>query len=279
MHISANDSEIHGRSCFLPWHRSFLVDIERKLQVINPAVTLPYWDFAEKAPKLFSNDFMGLPDSTGMVSFSNTNPLINWKSQLFGAGDGTRIRRIFQSTPRAGSIPWDPATEHAVAVQNNENQTIGLGNVFTRFARMEGDPHGGAHVSFLGQINSPGTAPADPLFFLLHCNIDRLWAKWQWLKGLFQQTNVDAYPRQGNGNSSVGGEFGIGNFTKDTMWPWNGIHTSPRPPHAPGTGLPQSPLTTFPGKRPILADMIDYHGQNALSNNLHFAYNDVSFDF
>jgi len=25
----------------------------------------------------------------------------------------------------------------------------------------------------------PGTSPNDPLFFLNHCNVDRLWANWQ----------------------------------------------------------------------------------------------------
>ena len=36
-------------------------------------------------------------------------------------------------------------------------------------------------TSFGGSISSIGSAARDPLFFLLHCNVDRLWAKWQWL--------------------------------------------------------------------------------------------------
>jgi hypothetical protein len=39
------------------------------------------------------------------------------------------------------------------------------------------DPTG--RVRFGGSIRDPTTAAKDPLFFLLHCNVDRLWAKWQ----------------------------------------------------------------------------------------------------
>ena len=46
---------------------------------------------------------------------------------------------------------------------------------------MEIDPHGSAHTSFDGPINLVPTAVRDPLFFMLHANVDRLWAKWQWV--------------------------------------------------------------------------------------------------
>jgi hypothetical protein len=55
----------------------------------------------------------------------------------------------------------------------------GIGTQFARFRRMEGAPHGFAHTSFDGPVNNPPTAPKDPLFFLLHVNVDRLWAFWE----------------------------------------------------------------------------------------------------
>jgi len=42
---------------------------------------------------------------------------------------------------------------------------------------IEIDPHGYAHTSFGGWISSVPTAAKDPLFFMLHANVDRLWAK------------------------------------------------------------------------------------------------------
>ena len=68
-----------------------------------------------------------------------------------------------------------------------EQQTINLGGPaatasYANFGALEGNPHGSAHVSFTGFIRSLPIAARDPLFFLLHCNVDRLWAKWQWIR-------------------------------------------------------------------------------------------------
>src|SRR6266513_2066091 len=60
-----------------------------------------------------------------------------------------------------------------------EAQTLALGNRYASFEDLEGNPHGFAHTSFVGFISSIPTAAKDPLFFLLHANVDRLWAKWQ----------------------------------------------------------------------------------------------------
>eukprot|EP00755_Sulcionema_specki_P003907 Sspe_Gene.28783::Locus_13226_Transcript_1_2_Confidence_0.800_Length_1535::g.28783::m.28783 len=44
--------------------------------------------------------------------------------------------------------------------------------------RLEGGPHGSPHV-FVGGIMSTFLSPEDPVFFLHHANVDRLWAIWQ----------------------------------------------------------------------------------------------------
>ncbi len=79
----------------------------------------------------------------------------------------------------------------------NETQTLALGNQYAAFRSLEGNPHGSAHTSFGGSISSIPTAAKDPLFFLLHCNVDRLWAKWQWLNRRFDVTDIDAYRFRG----------------------------------------------------------------------------------
>jgi tyrosinase len=153
MHVNAASSEIHGRSCFLPWHRGYLLDLERKLQQINPAVTIPYWKFDVAAPNVFTRDFMGLPNAGGIVEFSATNPLINWQLQVNGFGPQNRIRRLFANN-------WNPNNQGAINVQRNESQTLNISPNFVPFgSQVEGDPHGGAHVSFIGQISNIGAAP------------------------------------------------------------------------------------------------------------------------
>src|SRR5262245_45212723 len=69
----------------------------------------------------------------------------------------------------------------------------------------------------------------DPLFFLLHCNVDRLWAKWQRQRGRFNPALAASY-ENGGGNP-------IGHNLPDTMWPWNGVTGAPRPPTAPGGAM------------------------------------------
>ena len=79
VHSSAGDPEAHQNAGFPPWHRAFLLDLERELQQIDPSVALPYWRFDQPAPNLFTRDFMGVTDpSTGRVLFSATNPLQFW---------------------------------------------------------------------------------------------------------------------------------------------------------------------------------------------------------
>lgn len=278
MHTAGADPEIHKRSSFLVWHRAYLLDFERKLQAIDPSVTIPYWKFDDPAPKVFNRDFMGISDASGAVDFSNTNPLVNWRPLIFGQGTG-RIRRVTK---------FNTTTQAASSVQNNEAETLALGTAFstfvgnkrTGFSTMEVDPHGSAHVSFTGQLSDIGKAPADPLFFLLHSNVDRLWAKWQWIltDQRFDPNDIKSYPHLGDGDATVGGEFGIGNFSNDTMWPWNGIFTKPRPVTGPNNTFPVSPFVNAPAPMPDLKSMIDYHGQKDLSSNLGFDYHGIRYD-
>ena len=77
MHTNVSSPQAHGAPGFLPWHRAYLLDLERELQAIDPSVALPYWRFDQPAPNLFTPDFIGTSNA-GTVQFSNTNPLQFW---------------------------------------------------------------------------------------------------------------------------------------------------------------------------------------------------------
>jgi tyrosinase len=261
VHTSAGDPEAHGRAGFLPWHRAFLLDLERELQQIDPSVALPYWRFDRPAPRLFTRDFMGVADpATGTVLFSGANPLQFW------ATDGTPgiVRR-----PR-----FNPRTQPSGALDELVTLTLGgPGDLYEQFRTMEIRPHGTAHTSFTGFISQIPTAAKDPLFFLLHANVDRLWAKWQWVRRRANPLDVRAYSHQGAAGGP--GATRVGHNRQDTMWPWNQVTTSPRPPTAPGGPLAPSPLTAAPGPRPAVGAMIDYQGLVAPASRLGFDYDDV----
>jgi tyrosinase len=134
---------------------------------------------------------------------------------------------------------------------------------------MEGNPHGTAHTVWGGSISSIPTAAKDPLFFLLHCNVDRLWAKWQRQNGRFNPAAAASY------DSNPGNP--VGHNLADTMWPWNGIITPPRPPTAPGGAMAASPCVSAPGGQPRVQSSLDYQGSVSAPSRLGFDYNDVAF--
>jgi tyrosinase len=111
----------------------------------------------------------------------------------------------------------------------------------------------------------------DPIFFMLHCNIDRIWAKWQLANNLWG-ASAAAYSDEGTGV--------VGDARGDTMWPWNGAAGAPRPPTAPGGPMPQAPFpAAFPSKpSPLVTvgEVIDYIGITEGNYNF-FDYDDVPF--
>jgi tyrosinase len=252
MHVNQSSPEAHGRPGFLPWHRAYLLDLERELQAIDPSVALPYWRFDQPAPNVFTPDFMGVSDNLGNVQVSPTNPLQFWKTDNVPG----IVRRPFFNTAQA-----PPGLR-------TEAQTLALGTQYSGFRVMEGNPHGSAHTSFGGFISSIGTAARDPLFFFLHCNVDRLWAKWQRQNGRFDPNLAASYDTNNPGNKT-------GHNLPDTMWPWNGITTGDRPPFAPGGALASSPVVSAPGPQPRVRDCFDYQGTLSNVERLGFDYDDV----
>lgn len=256
MHVGGPpDREAHGGPGFLPWHRAYLLDFERELQAIDPEVTLPYWRFDRAAPKVFTRAFMGVSNALNQVQFAAGNPLTGW---------------VASGTPGIDRGPGvGPTTIPSLL---NEKQTLALGGKtnpnYGNFRVMQTDPHGSAHMSHgAGWITSRFTAPRDPIFFLLHCNVDRLWAKWQWATKIHDATDPDSY---------VAGPFLPGHNLPDALWPWCGPLPKPRPTTAPGGGLASSPMTAAPPTSPAVREMIDYLGSVAPSYHA-FAYDDVPF--
>src|SRR6185369_6956111 len=80
MHTNVSSPQAHGAPGFLPWHRAYLLDLERELQAIDPSVALHYWRFDQGSPNIFTLDFLGVSNALGTVQFSATNPLQFWKT-------------------------------------------------------------------------------------------------------------------------------------------------------------------------------------------------------
>jgi hypothetical protein len=85
-----------------------------------------------------------------------------------------------------------------------------------------------------GNMSSQGTAAQDPFFFLLHGNVDRLWAQWQ--RNPWDLSRLD--PMQ-----TYSPSLGTDENLALTMSPWDG---SPGPPTSLSTAQVQPWVSTTP---------------------------------
>ncbi len=138
----------HGTLRFLPWHRIYLVLLERSLRSLHPDVALPYWDWSNSQEQ-------GIP---GWLQ--NVTPTIVTPTQTIHV-----IRAPRTSQDLASIVSNIPSVL---------NQTD-----FNTFSPSLEGVHGAVHIWVGGSMSYIPTAPADPIFWMHHANIDRLWAQWQ----------------------------------------------------------------------------------------------------
>lgn len=280
IHTRPGVPEGHNGPGFLAWHRAYILNLERQLQSVDPGVALPYWKFDEAAPSLFSLDFMGAKPLTSSDPFADFN--LSNSMRLWSMAGISGIRRTTSFNDGASPTPI-----------RTEISTLALGNTYSLFRGMEGNPHGTAHNlggSVTGDwLRELQTAVQDPLFFLLHSNVDRLWAKWQWVNSLFDPLNVNSYSPQGSYPN--GGSVHIGHYLNDTMWPWNGItgtyngtgtiFSGQRPTTAPGGSFPEAlSFISAPLAYPQPYQMVDYRNNRIsliTNSGLGFCYDDIPF--
>ena len=148
--------EVHGQSIhhmhhtlrFLPWHRVFLVRLERALRAIHPDVSIPYWDWTKPGEQSFPSWLAGVLPT--VITPSSTVTVTR------APGTSANLATIASNTPTALS-------------QTSFNSFTGALEAI----------HDSVHVWVGGSMGSIPTAPADPIFWMHHANIDRLWSVWQ----------------------------------------------------------------------------------------------------
>jgi tyrosinase len=155
---------IHGFPGFLTWHRAYLLALEEALRCQRPNVTLPYWNWS-------SGPTTGLPPACSSPTYVNrdgvtvANPLYAGPLPP-GAGASTTSRRNDIDTTTFGDIA--NVAQAAIANADFDDFQSGLNNA-----------HGSIHVRIGGNMGSVAYAGYDPIFWLHHANVDRLWANWQ----------------------------------------------------------------------------------------------------
>lgn len=193
----------HSGPVFCPWHRWLLLLLEFQFQRVlgDPNFGLPYWDWAADGDQpvaqqpqqpLWTAQGIGGNGSGGIASvtdgpFRSANGFrVHIESDNLGQIWATDrpLRRTL-----ASSVPALPTTAEVTAALNevaydasplNAFSENGLRNRLEGWAPRDSMPnlHNRVHV-WVGGDMGPATSPNDPVFYLNHCNVDRIWAGWQ----------------------------------------------------------------------------------------------------
>ena len=167
---------------FLSWHRMYLLYFEEIVaatvkQLGGPGWALPYWNYSDPN----NPDARRLPPEFRQQTTPDNVPnplLVNERN--FGANSGEIIADEFDVDIA------DCLAEPSFVAQGTGGNP-GFGGPETGFNHGSGNvvglvemtPHGSMHVAVGGYMGAFNTAGLDPLFWLHHCNIDRLWTVWQ----------------------------------------------------------------------------------------------------
>jgi hypothetical protein len=158
----------HGTPYFFPWHRLYLYYFERVLQKAagDPNLRLPYWDYTDTANLAMPKEFTQ-PTYVDAGGATVANPLYEAR-RAPGWSSGSKLDGTVTNINRALNLPY----------------FLGSGQFQST---IEGRPHGDVHCAVAPCKNTVmGAVPYssnDPIFWLHHCNIDRMWDCWHSISG------------------------------------------------------------------------------------------------
>lgn len=187
---------------FLPWHRGYLAAFERIVRSVVVDLggpndwALPYWNYSDDRFAL------QLPPSFADAQLADGTVNHLYIAQRYGVAQVPNVQTPMILDPRAVNLR--AALAERLFEGSASSGSAGFGGIRSAFSHgdeensntfgvLESQPHGGVHVliggGFKGQqlstdraewglMTNPDTAALDPIFWLHHANIDRLWNVW-----------------------------------------------------------------------------------------------------
>ncbi|HSA83051.1 MAG TPA: tyrosinase family protein, partial [Geminicoccaceae bacterium] len=171
----------HGSFFFLSWHRMYLYFFERILRDAAgaPEFVLPYWNYSDDPTQAALPEPFRLPadPATNPLFVAQRHPLVN---------QGVSLPEDITSYADAFALAnFSPTATQLVSFGG----TVVSGPIMDTgtHSALENQPHDIIHVvvgghpllgTAAGLMTDPRTAAQDPIFWLHHGNIDRLWERW-----------------------------------------------------------------------------------------------------
>jgi hypothetical protein len=159
-----------GVSDFLPWHRLYMVQLEELMEpwLAGTNLGLPYWNWSgdwETLPDLWEGINSPIKDS---YAFSS-----RWSSSNCQGSDKDYSQRIKEESRKK-----DPLYKKISKISSSIQTTLGQQD-FKQFSKSLSSNHNNIHRG-LGCTMAPvQTAAYDPIFWLHHSYVDKVFADWQ----------------------------------------------------------------------------------------------------
>ena len=155
--IDPSDAEHYQQWFFLPWHRLMLKQFEGVIREVlhDEDFSLPYW-----------NPITGNPDDFIIpAAFRVPGTTLYNGTRWPWANGGTRIDDLYRDWISLNAL--------------NEKFYIDKPQGSLGFATsLDANPHFFTHFAIGGDMGEFSTVGADPIFYIHHANIDRLWESW-----------------------------------------------------------------------------------------------------
>lgn len=186
-------THVHGGPEFIPWHRELVNRFEIMLRQVDSRLSLHYWNFNEDPAPLFTSSFMG--SGSGAAG----NPWLD--AGFYDPDAGTSGHP--EDRDASGGTPADPPTDISrdlssgallpisdispgsafgiicPSIPINNDDDITSAEDYSEFRIRLECVHNFAHGHIGGTLNDAHISFRDPIVFLVHSNVDRLFARWQ----------------------------------------------------------------------------------------------------
>jgi tyrosinase len=139
-HNMHNMGTVVSQLRFLPWHRAYLLHMEAELIKHEPKAFIPYWKWVDG----------GVPD---------------WLKVFKPTVGGIKNERNDLGSP--------------ITDQARIDFLMKIKDYPTFTGELEVDPHNQGHGKLGKPMQNVPTAPSDPIFWMHHGEVDRVWSEWQ----------------------------------------------------------------------------------------------------
>ena len=179
--LSWNNCE-HGSYYFLSWHRMYLYFFDRILRAAagDPNLVLPYWNWTDPAQRALPLPFRQPADASNPLYIAPPTtppacPTCLGRPVALDAGTASLGAGTVDFSVAFADVNFNSPTGSSASFGG---QIVAPMQFNFPHGGFESQPHDVVHAALGGLMDDPDTAAQDPIFWLHHANIDRMWNRW-----------------------------------------------------------------------------------------------------